>query len=403
MLLFVTLLASGALAAPSEQVLYSFTSADYQPGGVIFDGVGNLYGVSSNSGEYGYGRVFELSPSVSGWTETVLYSFMGGKDGANPSPTQSLVFDTASNLYGTTVRGGTLNAGKVLKLTPNGGANWTESVIHSFMDRPGQYPESGLVFDAAGNLYGTTFGANGTVFKMLPQSGGTWKYRMLHRFQYRRSEDGSGPEAALAFDADGNLYGTTYAGGTLHCGLGQNGCGTVFKLTPASGGGWLYRQIYRFKGGSDGERPLGGVVIDATGDVYGTTDLGGAGQCYSNYPGCGTVFKLSPNLDGTYTHNVIYAFAGAPADGGGPQSGLILAAGNLFGTTQIDGAFGDGTVFELVPQSGGWQETVLHSFGEGTDGALIDSEPIIDSSGNIYGTTYGGGTIGEGVVFEVTP
>ena len=276
-------------------------------------------------------------------------------------------------------------------------------MIHSFLGTPGGYPESGLVLDAVGNLYGTTFDANGAVFEISPQSGGTWKYRILHRFQNRWGEDGSGPLTALAFDANGNLYGTTYVGGILHCGLGQNGCGTVFKLTPTSGGGWLYRQIYKFKSGSDGERPDGGVVIDATGDVYGTTDLGGAGQCSSNYPGSGTVFKLSPNSDGTYTHAVIYTFAGPPADGGGPNSGLILAAGNLFGTTLIGGAFSVGTAFELVPQSGGWQETVLHSFGEGTDGELPDSEPIIDSSGNIYGTTSSGGTNGGGAVFEVTP
>jgi len=221
------------------------------------DAAGNLYGVSSNAGQYGYGRVFELSPSVSGWTETVLYNFTGGEDGAGPSPTQSLVFDTAGNLYGTTVDGGTLNAGTVFKLTPKGGGNWAESVIHSFLGNPGGYPESGLVLDAAGNLYGTTFGGSGAVFEISPQSGGTWKYRVLHRFQNRGRGDGSGPVTALAFDANGNLYGTTYAGGTLHCGLGQNGCGTVFKLTPTSGGGWLYRQIYKFKGESDGERPSG--------------------------------------------------------------------------------------------------------------------------------------------------
>src|ERR1700723_3816926 len=119
-LLFVTLLASAALAAPSEQELYSFTGADSQPGGVIFDALGNLYGVSSNGGQHGHGRVFELSPSMNGWTETVLYSFTGGNDGADPSPTQSLVFDTAGNLYGTTVRGGRLNAGTAFKLAPNG-------------------------------------------------------------------------------------------------------------------------------------------------------------------------------------------------------------------------------------------------------------------------------------------
>ncbi len=402
-LLLVALIAKTAWAAPSEQVLYSFGSDRY-PGGVIFDSHGNLYGVCSAGGQYGYGSVFELSPSSNGWTETVLYSFTGGLDGGSPGETQSLVFDNSGNLYGTTVRGGTTGYGTAFKLTPSIGGNWAETVIHSFLDLPGGYPEVGLVFDAAGNLYGTTSADNGTIFEMSPQLSGGWKYRILHMFQYRSTEDGSGPLAALTFDAAGNLYGTTYIGGTLNCGYGQNGCGTVFKLTSTSGGGWHYRQIYRFQGASDGERPYGSVVITAAGDVYGTTNLGGNGQCYSNVPGCGTVFELSPSSDDSYAHSVIYTFAGTPTDGGSPQGGLVLdPAGNLFGTTFQGGTINGGTAFGLAPDSSGWQETVLHSFGHGTDGQEPSAEPIMDSSGNIYGTTYTGGVNGLGAVFELTP
>lgn len=401
-LVVVVLISSALSAAQSEQVLYSFTSADYQPGGVIFDNQGNLYGVASGAQGSGYGHVFELSPSQNGWTETVLYTFTGGEDGSEPSAIQSLVFDTAGNLYGTTVRGGTAGdggAGTVFKLAPAGG-QWTESVVHSFLNSPGAYPETGLASDAAGNGYGTTFGGNGSVFELSSKSG----YRVLHVFGSRQPHDGSGPLAALTVDSAGNIYGTTYTGGIPNCGFGGNGCGIVFKLTPTSGGGWAYHVIYRFQGGSDGDRPEGSVAVSPTGTVYGTTNLGGVGQCFSNVSGCGTVFELSPNSDGGYTHTVIYTFRGPPTDAGAPESGLILnSAGNLYGATLLGGTLNVGTVFELVPQGSGWQESVLHSFGEGNDGALIQSQPIMDASGNIFGTTYSGGANGAGAVFEVTP
>ena len=399
-LAFAVLISSGFSAAQSEQVLYSFTSADYIPAGVIFDNQGNLYGVAT--GAYGrtYGRVFELSPSANGWTETVLYTFKGGADGYGPSETESLAFDAAGNLYGTTVYGGK-GAGTVFRLSPAGGGKWTETVLHRFLGSEGAYPETGVTI-AAGKLYGTTtVGTTGSIFEMSPQLG----YRVIHRFGQSVKNDGSGPMAALTADSAGNLYGTTYQGGVVGCGLGGLGCGTVFKLTPTSSGGWRYKQIYSFQGGSDGVRPFGGVVVSPAGILYGTTWLGGIGtdQCFSNAPGCGTVFELSPNTDGSYTHNVIYTFLGPPTDGGAPQGLILDSNGNLFGTTQDGGAFNSGTVFELVPQGSGWQETVLHSFGNGSDGQSIDTQPIMDASGNIYGTTYSGGANGYGTVFEVTP
>lgn len=392
--LFVLLIASTFSAAQSEQVLYQFTSADYTPGGVIFDNHGNLYGVSTGEVGYTYGRVFELSPSPNGWTETVLYTFTGGADGSGPSEMESLAFDTAGNLYGTTGNGGKGGWGTVFRLSPAGGGKWTESVIHSFQGSEGAHPATGVTI-AGGKLYGTTsIGTVGSIFEMSPQLG----YRSIHRFGQVKN-DGSGPQAALTVDSGGNLYGTTYHGGA-------NGNGTVFKLTPTSSGGWRYKVIYSFQGGSDGATPYGGVVISPSGIVYGTTWLGGIGtdQCFSGTPGCGTVFELSPNTDGSYTHSVIYTFVGPPTDGGGPQGIILDPNGNLFGTTQIGGAFfSSGTVFELEPVGSGWQETVLHSFGQGNDGALIISQPIMDSSGNIYGTTYSGGPSGYGVAFEVTP
>jgi uncharacterized repeat protein (TIGR03803 family) len=391
--LILTLTAISALASSSEQVLYSFTSADFEPGGVIFDNQGNAYGVATVGGKYNAGAVFELSPSANGWTETVLYNFTGGLDGGAPINTESLVFDKAGNLYGTTNDGGSRNAGTVFRLSRSGNGTWTEAVIHSFLGNPGAYPHAGLVFDAAGNLFGTTFGNGGTVFEISP-AGNSAKFRVIHTFN--RAGDGSGPSAALAIDANGNVYGTTYHGGAA-------GFGTVFKLTPTLSGGWSYRRIYNFQGGTDGQTPEAKVLISPSGVVYGTTVLGGISGCDTNNAGCGTVFQLSPNSDGTYKHTVLHAFAGYPSDGDQAATGLILdASGNLFGTTTSGGAFNRGIVYELVPNSG-WQETVLYNFAAGDDAQFPDTDPVMDSSGNIFGTTLEGGTIGGGALYEVTP
>jgi uncharacterized repeat protein (TIGR03803 family) len=366
-----------------------------------------LYGTTYDGGAYGYGSVYELSPSSSGWTRTVLYSFTGGKDGREPSQYEKLIFDTQGNLYGTTITGGQYALGNVFKLTPRKGGGWKESVIYSFHGTPAAYPESGLVLDSAGNLYGTTYGSYtcsagqcvGTAFELSPTSSGGWHIHTLHRFGLSK-DDGLGPVSALAFDPAGNLFGTTYAGGIPNTCYGRVGCGTVFKFTPVSGGGWRYSLIHRFKGHADGDRPYANVVSDLAGNIYGTTAFGGKdGINCAGAPDCGTVFELSPNSNGTWTNTVIHAFASYPTDGADPQDGVILdPAGHVFGTTYIQGAYERGTVFELTSQSSGWQETLLYNFKDQADGGFPIGGLVLDSAGNLYGSTSD-----HGVVFEITP
>jgi uncharacterized repeat protein (TIGR03803 family) len=374
-LLFVNL-AWGA----SEKVLYMFSGANPEVGaGLVFDGAGNLYGTTYAGGAFQQGSVFELSPTQQGgWTESDLYSFGPGGD-RYPGFLQILVFDTAGNLYGTTSTSGSSHGGAVFKLTPNGGT-WTESAIYNFKFG---YSAVGLVFDAAGNLYGAVAGNAGSVFELSPASGGVWNHRVLHTFG-RTKGDGTNPGAALAFDSAGNLYGTTLEGGDASC-----RCGTVFKLTPTSRGNWRYSVIHRFKG-VDGAKPWAAVISDFAGNIYGTTTLGGSRAC-----GCGVVFELSPNSNGTYRETVLHVFAGYPKDGGSPGSLILDQAGNLFGTTGAGGSTADGTVFKLTLTAGQWKETVLHSFGANGDG-FGPRGLIFDSSGNLYGAFTSG-------AFEVTP
>jgi uncharacterized repeat protein (TIGR03803 family) len=395
---FVLLVSNLAWSATAKP-LYTFFSAT--PQGVVFDAAGNLYGTTGQGGAYGHGSFFELSPSSKGWTQTVLYSFKGGADGSEPNG--SLVFDAHGNLYGTTSGGGDQSClggcGVVFELTPHTGGRWTERVGYGFNGSPASAPEAGLIFDTAGNLYGTTYGSYscsagqcvGTAFELSPTSNGKWNIHILHQFGVIKN-DGIGPLSVLAFDPFGNLYGTTYVGGVPNCGFAQSGCGTVFKFAPDSKGGWRYSVIWRFKGGADGDRPYAGVVSDRNGKY-----------CSSSWPGCGTVFELLPNSNGTWTQSTIHTFAGYPKDGGSPQDGLVLdQAGNVFGTTISAGAFVSGTVFELSPQSSGWHETILYNF---TPHNRVGSFPygglIVDSAGNLYGTDMGGNN-SAGVAFEIT-
>jgi uncharacterized repeat protein (TIGR03803 family) len=260
-----------ALCGWQGTVLYSFTGGNdgRNPalGDLIFDQAGNLYGTTSDGGAYGYGTAFELVPSQGGWTEKILYSFTGGNDGSQPFA--GLIFDNAGNLYGTTVYGGTYGWGTVYELTPSG-SHWKVNVLYAFQgENDGGYPFGGLIFDQSGNLYGDTWSAGqdngGTVFELAP-SNGSWTYSVIYNF------DGSGmygSAASLVMDGAGNLYGTT-----LNDGHGPYGSGNVFKLTP-SGGGWTYTSLYDFTGGSDGAEPISNVIFDANGNLYGTTYYGG--------------------------------------------------------------------------------------------------------------------------------
>lgn len=399
MLAVLTLLVVNLAWGATYNVLYDFH--DSTPGALVLDGAGNLYGTTGDGGAYGFGSVYELSPSSSGWTRTILYSFKGGRDGNQPNLLQRLVFDKHGNLYGTTIDGGPYGVGNVFRLTPQKGGGWTECVIHSFDGAPATNPWSGLIVDSAGNLYGTTYGT-GTAFELSRTSSGKWKFHILHEFGSRTKNDGSGPLSELAFDPAGNLYGTTYIGGVPDCGVEQIGCGTVFKFTPTSGGGWHYSVIYRFKGGADGDQPRGNVVSDRAGNLYGQTIFGGKNgvDCQD---GCGTAFELSPNSNGTWKHAVIHTFAGYPNDGGNPSSGVTLdPAGHIFAETDIAGAYENGTVFKLKPQSGRWHETLLYSFVDEQDGGFPSGGLALDSAGNLYGTTQDYAN-GPGLVFEVTP
>ena len=407
---------TGAATNWNEKVLHGFgdgTDGINPPADLIFDTAGNLYGTTYEGGDYNYGTVFELTPTAGGgWTEKVLHSFNNnGTDGYYPLA--GLIFDAAGNLYGTTWHGGTYNelgGGTVFELTPTAGGGWTETVLHSFGNgADGIGPEAGLIFDAAKvNLYGTTAGGGsysvGTVFELTPTAGGGWTETVLYSFN-DNGTDGWESLAGLIFDAAGNLYGTTWAGGTY-------GGGTVFELTPA--GGWTEKVLHSFSWiGTDGFWPYAGLIIDAAGNLYGTTGAGGPS-------GWGMVFELTPTAGGGWTEKMLHSFPyDNGTDGSQPVAGLIFdAVGNLYGTTEYGGTYsncygGCGTVFELTPAAGGgWTETVLHSFN-GTDGREPAAGLIFDAAGNLYGTTYYGGTYGNcsvhnqpaacGTAFELTP
>jgi len=354
-ILAIGLLAGSARAA-SHQVLHSFNFGGMDPAfplaGVISDSNGNLYGATNSGGAENVGAVFELSPNGSGgWTEKVLYSFKNnGLDGNYPYG--RLVLDGGGNLYGTTYEGGIhcapFGCGTAFELSPNGSGGYNETVLHSFGGtNDGDLPYSGMTFDSSGNLYGTTYyggiHGGGTVFELSPRQGGGWTETILHSFN--PDGDAAFPAGPLTFDHSGNFYGTTSSGG-IYFG------GTVFEFSPREGGGWTEALLHNFGNGNDGYFPfLSGVTFDASGNLYGTT-AGGGIHCTSN-GGCGTVYELSPN------------------------------------------------------GSGGWDETVLHSFGNTGDGTFPESGVIFDSAGNMYGTTYSGGVHlgfgdGSGTVFELT-
>jgi uncharacterized repeat protein (TIGR03803 family) len=301
----------------------------------------------------------------------------------------------------------------------------TETVLHHFQtDNMGTNPNA-LIFDTAGNLYGTATGnciANGAtcgvVFELTPNSRG-WQYRVLYAFT--GGSDGGSPYGGLVFDAAGNLYGTTYEGGVTNCIRGNvaYGCGVVFKLSPGSQG-WTESVLYTFTGGSDGGSPISTLIFDAAGNLYGTTVYGGDTSAHActngNGSGCGVVFELSPTSSGGWTQSVIHSFA-AGKDGFNPFAGLTSdAAGNLYGTTAYGGdpnacfGTGCGTVFKLVSANGTWTETVLYAF-TGKNGAYPTDGLILDAQGDLFGnTTNGGGgavnlcgVAGCGVAFELSP
>jgi uncharacterized repeat protein (TIGR03803 family) len=375
-------------------------------GKVIFDAAGNLYGTTDSGGAYGYGTVFELTPATSGnWKLTTLYSFKSGTDGQNPRgglifDASGNLYGTTR--YGGTEICNNTGCGTVFEISPNGTSGWTEKILHNFntVATDGYLPGASLVMDVAGNLYGTTvYGGQyqgpytgGTVFELLP-SGGKWTERVLHSFGY--GTDGDFPQGALIFDKAGNLYGTTVLGGT-----NELGDGIVFELTKSKNI-WQEKILFNFTTdttGYSGISPTAALVFDSAGNLYGSTEFGGKYLW-------GNVFKLSPATGGGWTETVLHSFSKSGSSGYEPQADLILdCAGNLYSTAFAGGTGGYGTVFELKPNAAGiWPETVLHSFQDnGTDGNNPDFGLIFDTKGNLYGMTPYGGTGVYGTVFKIT-
>lgn len=393
--LLVGLLTSArqTVTAQTLTTLYSFTygSNAYGPqAGLVMDEDGNLYGTTVGDA---FGEVFELTPAG---TLTVLhyFSFSKAKDGYGSY--NRLVRDARGNLFGTTAFGGAYNKGTVFQLTPDG----TETLLHSFHGNAvdGNQPDTTMVLDRQGNLYGTTVlggsAHKGTVFKVAPD--GT--ENVIYSFGPKSSGDGENPfVGGVIMDKKGNLYGTTYMGGIyVKCQLpytNTTGCGTVFKIKRTG----QETVLYKFKGDTynDGWAPVGGMVRDAKGNLYGTTYEGGG-------TGYGTVFKVTPRGKET----VFYRFTGG-TDGANPYAGLVADAhGNVYGTTVFGGGsgcehnFGCGTIFRLTPDGA---ETVLYRFTGGADGGNPFAPLVFDGQGNLYGTTPTGGAGNGGTVFMLTP
>jgi uncharacterized repeat protein (TIGR03803 family) len=406
--IFLTLSTIGNAWGASEQVLYSFKGGPdgaYPSSSLVMDATDSLYGVTlfggnSNDCLYntpvGCGVVFKLTRSNGSWQESVLYAFQGGADGSNAG--FNLIFDAVGNLYGTTIYGGgsqqcSGGCGTVFQLSPKLDGSWTKTILHSFQNQSdGAYP-GGLTFDAAGNLYGITStggsSGRGTVYELSHNQGGDWTEKVIYTF----ADFEIAPNPGLTFDHSGNLYGTyqqLYA-----CFAG--GCGSVFKLRQ-SGGVWTKTDLVQFPGGGNGGQPRAGVVLDPEGNIYGTGAVGG-----NNY---GIAFQLKPKgnkWQGIMMHN--FCSSNNCADGSVPDAALVMDANRAFYGTASSGGTGCrscGVVFKLVQTKYGWEETVLHSFQGGADGEAPTASLILDASGNLYGTNTGMYGIGNyGIVFEI--
>ncbi len=409
-----------AQASSNEKVLYRFTGGTdgaWPSSSLLLDASGHLYGTTTAGGntnectgyysEPGCGVVFELTPSNGGWQESVLYAFQGGSDGWSPSG--SLVFDASGNLYGTTPYGGNYTVcidegcGTVFELSPKGDGTWTETVLYSFCPASdcadGFYP-SGLIFDKSGNLYGIT------------ADGGEGRYGTVYELSPPSQQGGAWTETTLytfpsyatgdpelVFDSRGNLYGG-WSGGLSW--------GAVYELT-RTGKSWQETDLYDFVGGGYGGEPMGGVTLDGKGHVFGTGSAGG-----NDY---GIAFELKRSA-GHWTESMIYNFCSLNncADGANPQAPLLLGSnGVLYGTTPLGGdpvchpynVGGCGVVFKLEHTQTGWQENVVYSFKGPPDGSQPATGLTPDGKRRFYGATASGGTgcygYGCGTVFELTP
>ncbi len=390
--LFILLVTVRAAQAQTYTVIHNFTGgADgYNPTSTLVqDRAGNLYGTTENGGTYHEGVLFQLKPTRSGgWIFYPIHEFAGGSDdGAGPFDYGGLTIGPDGNIYGSTVGGGMTGCngdcslGVVFRLQPPPTScravlcPWPLSIVYEFGSLGPAYPESNVVFDAAGNLYGTT--QFGYAYELSP-SGGDWTQSASYYL-------GGQMTAGLVPDNAGNAYGVTECGGT-------HSAGVVFELTPGASG-WTETVLYNFTAGNDGGYPIGGLMFNQ-GNLYGSTSYGGSA-------GGGTIFELSPS-GSEWTLTTLCSF-GTGLGFYGPQSPLTMdAAGNLYGTTNGDGAFGDGMVFKATRSGSNWTCTDLHDFGEPT-GLFPIAGVTVGANGNLYGTATQSGSNHEGVVWQITP
>ncbi len=422
--ILLVLLGSNLSFAQHFKVLHSFSGypndGAHSISDVVFDKNGNLYGTTAGGGngtgcgENGCGMVFELSPNNDGtWTETVIHSFCSDFNGQicldGDAPYGGLVLDAIGNLYGTTLYGGSncvdgcgpdSGGGVVFELSPpaNPGGTWTESVLYNFCSTveglqclDGEEPTDQLIFDTAGNLYGTTATGGrghttqggGTVFELSPSASG-WKETVLYNFcslgEGDNCPDGYDVRAGVRFDAAGNLYGTTTYSGNAADG------GTVYELSP-SATGWQYKELIDVPASSKDSVLQGTVSFDLSGNLY------------STFSGTiGGIFQLNPST------RKLRIFSLNGSNGKNPQGGVYLSSqtGKVYATAAFGGN-GNGTLFQVGISGKG---NVLHDFCSWdacNDGATPWPNPVPDTSGNLYGTTEFGGVDGLGVVWELTP
>jgi hypothetical protein len=401
---FSMLLTTAGSASSTYRVLYSFYGK-YGVGGPnggpplaapVLDPNGNLYGPAGGgtgnsvrcSGPCGV--VYKMTRRADGnWSESVALNFSTYFDLA--APESPVTFDDQGNLYGTS--GGGIGHNWVYRLTPGNGGWGFNLIYQSYSNDPG-----GLVADGAGNVYGFLGQGAGAVGALSPASG-PWVYTDLYNFCGKNGNcpDGADPRASFSWDAKGNLYGTAYSGG-LSC-PGTYGCGVAFQVTRNAHGRPIYHVLHRFgafKG--DGISPWGGLVLDKAGSAYGTTIDGGP---FAR----GEIFKLTPQGGSEWKETMLYGFPDVSL-GAYPWGNVVFdRSGNLYGVANggnVCGAYYCGEVFKLTPQtSGQWKYSVLHSF-KGSDGAYPYGV-VIDRTGHIFGTAWGGGTYNYGVVFEIAP
>jgi uncharacterized repeat protein (TIGR03803 family) len=434
-LAFAAVAAIPAGAGPYK-VLHSFCSGGScgdgsQPKAALtMDLSGNLFGTAAVGGHSGHGTVFELTRSETGKLKfDRIYSFCprgNCSDGANPFG--SLIVDTQGNLFGTAAAGGNVNQGAVFKLSPGGRKGWTETVIYNFCQQSGcsdgAAPAAGLtyagaasgaLYDGTSSLYGTTTrgGSNnlGSVFSLTP-NGDVWEEGVIYSFCMLGGEactDGKSPQSALLLDSSGNLFGTTVTGGGHNVGGDSEGAGVLYQLAPNGDGTWTQTVLHHFCSSNhcaDGARPFDTPIMDATGALFGTTSGGGKNCAEGQGYGCGTIFKLIPQGDNS-PETILYAFCSKKncKDGFAPGGGVTMdSSGNLFGTTRVGGntVEGGGVLYELGVDS----YNVLHRFcslANCADGNLPDASLVLDSAGTLYGTTVYGGTgqgVDSGTVFE---